>query len=356
VCRARDLRVAGWVLYVEYERWRVNCSGCGGVHVERLDWLAKNPRYTERFALHVGNLCRSMTNKAVAELERLHDSTVKDLSTLYMAEQVRRAGVPAPRAIGIDEIAIHKGHHYRVVVSDLERGRPIWFGGSGRTEADVDLFFAELGPKKSARIELAVMDMWRPLRTSVNKNAASAAIVFDKFHIMRHLSDALDQVRRDEYKRLQGQDRRYIKGQRYTLLSNRENLSLDGRKALAKLLAANKRLNTAYLLKEAFGQLWSYRTERGARAFFERWKQSLRWQRLAPYQKFVRMIERHWGGIAAYCHPDNKVSLGLVEGLNNKIRVIQRSAYGYRDEDYLKPKIIASFLPQLPQNARLHPH
>jgi len=356
LCRARDLRVAGWIVHVEFERWRVQCPGCGGVHVERLDWLARNPRYTERFALHVGNLCRSMTHKAVAELERLHDSTVKDLSKLYMAEQVRRAGMPAPRAIGIDEIAIHKGHDYRVVVSDLERGRPIWFGGSGRTEADIDQFFADLGPNKSARIELAVMDMWRPFRTSVGKNAPNASVVFDKFHIMRHLSDALDQVRRDEYKRLQGKDRSYIKGQRYTLLSNRENLTLDGRKALTKLLAANKRLNTAYLLKEAFGQLWSYRSERGARAFFERWKQSLRWQRLAPYQKFVKMIERHWDGIAAYCHPDRKVSLGLVEGLNNKIRVIQRSAYGYRDEDYLKLKIIASFLPPLPQNARLHPH
>lgn len=173
---------------------------------------------------------------------------------------------------------------------------------------------------------------------------------------MRHLSNALDQVRRDEYKRLQGKDRSYIKGQRYTLLSNRENLSLDGRKALKTLLAANKRLNTAYLLKESFGQLWGYRTERGARAFFERWQQGLRWQRLAPYQKFVRMIERHWDGIAAYCTPENKVSLGLVEGLNNKIRVIQRSAYGCRDEDYLKLKIIASFLPPLPQNARLDPH
>lgn len=325
------------------------------MHVERLDWLANNPRYTERFALHVGNLCRSMTNKAVAELERLHDSTVKDLSKRYMAEQVRRAGMPAPRAIGIDEIAIHKGHDYRVVVSDLERGRPIWFGGSGRSVADLDQFFAELGPKKTARIELAVMDMWRPFRTSVSKNVPNASIVFDKFHIIGHLSDALDQVRRDEYKRLQGADRSYIKGQRYTLLSNRENLSLDGRKALTKLLAANKRLNTAYLLKESFGQLWSYRTERGARAFFERWKQSLRWQRLQPYQKFVAMIEKHWDGIAAYCHPHNKVSLGLVEGLNNKIRVIQRSAYGYRDEDYLRLKIIASFLPPLPENARLHP-
>ncbi len=286
-------------MHVKFERWRVSCPGCGGVHVERLDWLANNPRHTERFALHVGNLCRSMTNKAVAELERLHDSTVKDLSKLYMAEQVRPAGTPAPRAIDIDEIAIHKGHDYRVVVSDLERGRPIWFGGNGRTEADIDQFFADLGPKKSARIELAVMDMWRPFRNSVGKNAPDAAIVFDKFH----LSDALDQVRRDEYKRLQGTDRSYIKGQRYTLLSSRENLSLDGRKALKKLLAANKRLNTAYVLKESFGQLWSYRTERGARAFFERWKQSLRWQRLAPYQKFVRMIERHWDGIAAHCEP-----------------------------------------------------
>ncbi|WP_372372196.1 ISL3 family transposase [Xanthomonas sp. NCPPB 1638] len=355
LCRARDLRAAGWMLFVEFERWRVDCPGCGGVHVERLDWLAKNPRYTERFALHVGNLCRSMTHKAVAELERLHDSTVKELSTLYMAEQVRRAGTPAPRAIGIDEIAIHKGHDYRVVVSDLERGRPIWFGGSGRTEADIDQFFAELGPKRSAGIDVAVMDMWRPFRNSVGKNAPNASIVFDKFHIMRHLSDALDQVRRDEYKRLQGQDRSYIKGQRYTLLSNRENLTLDGRKALAKLLAANKRLNTAYLLKESFGQLWSYRTERGAREFFERWKQSLRWQRLAPYQTFVGMIERHWDGIAAYCRPENKVSLGLVEGLNNKIRVIQRSAYGYRDEEFLRLKIIASFLHALPENARLHP-
>ena len=355
-CRVRDLRVAGWVVYLEFERWRVRCSGCGGVHVERLDWLAQNPRYTERFALHVGRLCTSMSNKAVAELERLHDSTVKDLSKLYMQEQVRRAGRLRPRAIGIDEIAVRKGHDYRVVVSDLDQGRPIWMGGNGRTQADVEQFFAQLGGKASDGIELVVIDMWRPFRNAVRDKAPNAAIVFDKFHIMRHLSKALDQVRRDEYRRLQGKDRSWIKGQRYTLLSARENLTLEGRQALKKLLAANRRLNTAYLLKESFGQLWSYRTERGARAFFERWKQSLRWQRLEPYRKFAEMIERHWDGIAAYCRPENKVSLGMVEGLNNKIRVIQRSAYGYRDEDYLRLKVIASFLPPLPENARLHPH
>ena len=356
VCRVRDLSLAGWRIYLEYERWRVNCRGCGGVHVEHLDWLANNPRYTQRFATHVGKLCRDMPNKAVAEMERLHHTTVKDLDKLYMQEQVERAGLPAPRAIGIDEISIRKGHNYRVIVSDLERARPIWVGGEGRKETDIDLFFKALGGKKSARIKLAAMDMWKPFRNSVINNAPNARIIFDKFHIMRHLSKALDEVRRREYKRLSGEDRSYIKGQRYTLLSRRENLSLDGRRALKKLLQANRRLNTAYVLKEAFGQLWDYRTERGARAFFTRWKDSLKWQRLHPYQKFVGMIESHWDGIASYCHPENKVSLGLVEGVNNKIRVLQRRAYGYRDEGYLKLKIVAAFLPPLPRNAVFNPH
>ena len=265
-------------------------------------------------------------------------------------------GLPAPWAIGVDEISIRKGHNYRVIVSDLERARPIWVGGEGRKETDIDLFFKALGGKKSARIKLAAMDMWKPFRNSVIHNAPNARIIFDKFHIMRHLSKALDEVRRGEYKRLSGKDRSYIKGQRYTLLSRRENLSLDGRRALKKLLQANRRLNTAYILKEAFGKLWDYRTERGARAFFTRWKDSLKWQRLHPYQKFAGMIESHWDGIASYCHPENKVSLGLVEGVNNKIRVLQRRAYGYRDEEYLKLKIVAAFLPPLPRNAVFNTH
>jgi transposase len=317
------------------------------VYVERLDWLAKNPRFTQRYAMHVGALCREMTNKAVAELEHLHDSTVKDLDKIYMEKQVARAGLPAPRAIGVDEIAIRKGHNYRIVVSDLDRGRPIWVGGQGRTEADFDLFFAALGPKKTARIELAAMDMWKPFRNALARNAPKARVVFDKFHIMRHLSDALDEVRRSEYRRLAGKDRAFIKGQRYTLLSSRENLTHDGRASLKKLLSANKRLSVAYLLKESFGQLWSYQSEVWARAFFMRWQEGLKWQRLEPYRKFAAMIERHWDGIASYCRPENKVSLGLVEGLNNKIRVLQRRAYGYRDEDYLKLKIVAAFLPPL---------
>jgi transposase len=249
--------------------------------------------------------------------------------------------------IGVDEIAIRKGHTYRIVVSDLLRGRPIWFGGKDRSEASMSEFYVWLGAKKSGRIRLAVMDMWRPFRLATAAHAPNAAILFDKFHVVRHLGEALDAVRKSEYGRLAGRDRRYIKGQKYTLLSRKENLTLDGRKALKTLLSANKRLNTAYVLKESFGQLWSYEREGWARRFFENWRASLKWQRLKPYEKFAEMIDRHWDGIAAYCRLENKVSLGFVEGLNNKIRVIQRRAYGLRNEDYLRLKILTCMLPEL---------
>jgi transposase len=106
-------------------------------------------------------------------------------------------------------------------------------------------------------------------------------------------------------------------------------------------------LNTAYILRESFDQLWDYKSEAWARRFFDNWEAQLRWQRLKPYQKFAEMIDRHWDGIAAYCKPENKIALGFVEGLNNKIRVLQRRTYGLRDEEYLKLKILTASLPEL---------
>jgi transposase len=106
-------------------------------------------------------------------------------------------------------------------------------------------------------------------------------------------------------------------------------------------------LNKAYLLKEMFSQLWDYKREVWARRFFERWKSALRWQRLKPYEKFARMVEEHWDGIAAHCREENQVPLGFVEGINNKIRVIQRRAYGLRDEEYLRLKILTCMLPEI---------
>ena len=175
---------------------------------------------------------------------------------------------------------------------------------------------------------------WKPFRNATRAHAPQARIVFDKFHILRHLADALDEVRRREYWRVNEKDRKFIKGQCHTLLSNQANLDADGRRSLTLLLKANKRLHKAYLLKESFGQLWDYNYAGCARTFFDHWKAQLKWQRLAPFEKFAAMVERHWDGIAAYCHPDNKVSLGFMEGLNNKIRAIQRRAYGIKDQNY----------------------
>ena len=314
---------------------------------EKLDFLADNPFYSKRFAFYVGRRCRTATIKDVAEELHLDWHTVKSLEKEYMREQLRRTGTPAPRVIGIDEISIAKRHTYRILVSDLVRRRAIWFGGEDRSEASMDAFFRFLGPKKSAKVRLAVMDMWKAFRNSTKANAPKASILFDKFHVLRQLGEALDKVRKSEYARLAGKDRRFIKGQKYTLLAHPENLTANGRRSLRLLLAANKRLNTAYVLKESFAQLWDYNREAWARRFFENWRDSLKWQRLKPYEKFAAMIDRHWDGIAAYCEPENKVALGFVEGLNNKVRVIQRRAYGLRDEEYLRLKILSCTLAQI---------
>ena len=346
----RDLPCGDLRIYLELDVRRVACRHCGGVKREALDWLAANPRYTKRFALYVGKQCRSASVKEVALDLRLDWHTVKEMDKVYMREQLARAGEPRPGIIGIDELAIRKGHVYRIVVSDLEREQPIWFGGVDRSEESLAMFYDFLGEARSQRIRLAVMDMWRAFRKATTVHAPHAAILYDKFHILRHLNEAIDKVRKAEYKRLTNRpDRKFIKGQKYVLLSHRENLSPEKRRQLQTLLAANKRLNTAYVLKEQFGQLWSYRREPWARRFFEQWRAALRWQRLKPFEQFAALIDRHWEGIAMYCRPENKVSLGFVEGLNNKIRVIQRRCYGLRDEDYLHLKILTCTLPPLPR-------
>jgi transposase len=345
--RVRDFPCGDIRIYLELEVRRVECRSCGKVKQERFSFLADNPFYTKRFAMYVGKRCRASTIRDVGKELHLDWKTVKSLEKEYMLELLHRAGNPAPKIIGIDEIAIRKGHIYRIVVSDLERGQPIWFGGKDRSEESMDKFYEWLGPKKRKQIKLALMDMWKAFENSARKNIPQAAILYDKFHVMRHLGESMDKVRKSEYARLSGKNRQFIKGQRYNLLSHRANLTMTGKQALDTLLSENKRLNTAYILKESFGQLWDYRSETWARKFFENWKSSLKRRNLKPYEKFAELIERHWDGIAAFCKPENKVSLGFVEGLNNKIRVIQRRAYGLRDEEYLRLKILTCMLPDI---------
>ena len=144
----RNLSCGDTRVYLEIEIRRVHCRSCGAVKQEKLPWLANNLYYTKRFAFYVGRRCRAATVRDVARELRLDWKTVKSLEMQYMREQLRRAGTPGPKVIGIDELSIGRGHNYRIVVSDLVRGRPIWFGGTDRSEKSMDLFYEWLGPRK----------------------------------------------------------------------------------------------------------------------------------------------------------------------------------------------------------------
>ncbi|HNP31180.1 MAG TPA: transposase [Nitrospirales bacterium] len=203
--------------------------------------------------------------------------------------------------------------------------------GVDRSERSLDLFYQWLEARKAAGIRLAVMDIWRAFNTSTERRARQSAILYDMFHMMRHLGKGLDTVRKQEYRPLADPDRSLIKGQKYTVLSRKKKLTLEGRRSLKTLFSANKRLNTVDLLKESFGHLWEDQTEGWAKRFFENWKALLKWQRLKLYEEFAGMIERHWDGIAVYVKAENKVSRGFVEGLNKEIRMIQIRVYGFRE-------------------------
>ena len=348
--RVRDLNCGDMRIFLEFEYRRVECKHCQAVRQEFIPWLSNNKRVTQRFAREIGRMCREVSVIRVAAMHNLSWGQVRRLEMIYMKELVDKYPTSKRlRAIGVDEVSIKKGHRYAIVVADMDQQRPIWMSTTlGRDKGHMDAFYKELGDKQCKEIEIAVMDMWKPFRNSLNDNAPQAQIIYDKFHVLGHLNDAIDKVRRQEYKRASEKDRKFIKGQRYTLLSKEANLNLKGQESLKLLLKVNKRLNKAYVMKESFAQLWDYDDPAKARQFFDNWKSQLRWSRLKPYQNFVNLIERHWNGIVSYCDPNHKVSLGFMEGLINKIRVIQRRSYGIQNLEYLKLKIITSFIKDQP--------
>ncbi|TKB79546.1 MAG: transposase [Nitrospira sp.] len=190
------------------------------------------------------------------------------------------------------------------------RRRPLWFGGKARSEERRDACSQWLGPSKRQQIRLAVLDRWQAFRHSTRKPepAPQAALLCDPFHGIRHRGTAVDTGRKPDYDRLTGKERRFINGQQYTRLSHRENLKPAGRTSRRRRLKANRRLHTASRLQEAVGRLWDDEREGWARRFFEHWRESRKWQRLKPYEKFAEMIDRHWDGIAAACQPENTVA------------------------------------------------
>ena len=247
------------------------------------------------------------------------------------------------RLLAMDEFAIQKGHRYATVVVDPERKRVLWVG-RGRSRADVRPFFELLGPDGCARLRAVAMDMNTAYDLEVKQHCPNAEVVYDLFHVVaKYGREVIDRVRVDEANRLRDDQpvRRVVKTSRWLLLRNRDNVPAEQAVKLDELLAANHALLTVYLLKDELKRLWRYRHAGWARRAWLDWKQRALDSGLEPLKVFARRLEPYLPGILAHCRWP--LGTNLVEGINNKIKVIKRVAYGYRDDTYFFLKIRAAF-------------
>ena len=325
--------------FLRFMQYRVLCPDCG-LKVEALPWLARYARVSSPLACQVAELCKVMANKDVALFERLDWDTVKEIDKRAIKKAQASRPLNGITVLGFDEIGVGQGQTYWHMVSAMESPRKpeLLYIGEGRKEKDLEGFWKWYGKDRAATITHAVMDMWKGFINSFKAHCPQAAIIFDKFHVIRHLLDALNKVRGQELRRAKGKFHGLLAGKKFILLARQAHVRGKSRQALNDLLAFSKKLMKAHLLKESFGHLWSYKSKTWATKFFKGWVRDLRWTRLKPYQKFVKMVQKHLDGILSYC--DKKVFLGFIEATNLHAKNIIRRAYGYRDKEYMKLKII----------------
>jgi transposase len=322
-------------VYLAVEVHRVSCPRCG-VKVEWLGFVEGKHRHTVRFAKAVARDCEDAPTNRVAAKWRLSAQTVRRIDKQALLSWKRGRKRRALRLMGVDELFWRKGHCL-TVVSDLERGEPIWAGPERKKETLDRFFTEELPPRRRRWVRAVCADMWEPYRLSLREHLPKAAIVYDKFHVMKHVNHAIDETRRQEFFRQGGRLRSLMRGKRWLLLTRRRNLSRRKRGLLNEALSINRRLFKAYYLKEQIDRLWNYTYEGAARRFFEAWVRSLRWQRLPAFKKLTRTLETHLDGILAYCR--HKVPFGVVEAINGNLRAVIRRGRGYRDHEYLVLKV-----------------
>jgi transposase len=313
------------------EAHRVYCRRCG-VRGERIEFLEGKHPYTRRFAAAVARDCEDAAVRRVATKWGLSPQTVRRIDKRSLRAWAERRRRRPLRWMGVDEIFWGKGKCL-TVVSDLDAGEPIW-AGEERKKATLDRFFAEYLPARRRRAVKAVcVDMWEPFIQSLRQHLPKAAIVFDKFHVMKHVNDAVDETRREEFFRHSPRLRAAMRGKRWLLLTRWHNLSHPKRTQLKAALALNRRLFKAYYLKEQIERLWSYSYEGAAIRFLDHWVKSLRWQRLPAFQKLALTLLEHLEGLLAYCK--HKVPFGVVEAINGNLRSLIRRGRGYQDHEYL---------------------
>lgn len=342
VRRIRDLPLFEDRVELRLPRLRLACPRCGP-RLEQVAWLDPHARVTRRLAQSVARFCMVASVRHAARWHGLDWKTAKAIDFRELERTLGPPNLDGVRMLAMDEFAIQKGHRYATVVVDPERKRVLWVG-RGRSRAEVRPFFELLGPERCAQIKAVAMDMNTAYDLEVRMHCPNAEVVYDLFHVVaKYGRDVIDRVRVDEANRLRDDKpaRRVVKTSRWLLLRNRENVPADKAVQLDELLAANRALLTVYLLKDDLKQLWRYRSEAWARKAWKSWKRRAMRSGLQPLRHFARCLEPYLPGILAHCRWP--LGTNLVEGINNKIKVIKRIAYGFRDDAYFFLKIRAAF-------------
>lgn len=339
----RDLPMLGRPVRLRVHLRRLACGSCGR-RAEWVSWLARHARLTRRLEEAVALWCARLPTQHVAELFGLHWGTVRRLEQHRLQVQLDALPRPQPRRLVMDEFALYKGHRYASVVLDAETRRVLWIG-EGRSREAIRPFFKELGPAGCARIEAVAMDMNTAFDLEVRQHCPNARVVYDLFHVVaKYGREVIDRVRVDEANRLRHDKpaRRVIKQARWLLLRNPENLRQPEQQIhLQELLSANQSLMTVYLMKAQLKALWTAASAWQWRTAWRQWLRHAQESQIPALMLFAKRLSSYWRGILSRVRWP--MHTGQLEGINNRIKVIKRMAYGYRDSSFFFMKIKAAF-------------
>jgi transposase len=341
--QVRDLPMGRWkVVWLTFQKFRVRCPTCQAIRTEELPWIDFQQRATKRFQDEVALACRALRSvEDVARAYHLGWDRVKTWDKAALKRLVDPPNFTGVKILAVDELAIRKGHTYATRVIDVETKRTL-FVTRDRDQRALARFYRALGPQGRRRIAAIAMDMHEPYILITQRRLSQAKIVFDQFHVLAMYSRVIDKVRAQEARGKPEHERTFIKGSRYLLLKNAQNLLPYQELKLKELLRVNRRLNTLYVLKDDLKQLWRYVYPAAARSWFEGWCRRAMRSRIPLLKTFARTMRKNWEGIVSHC--SYPIHTGLLEGLNNLAKVIKRIAFGFRDDEYFFLKLRASHL------------
>lgn len=335
----QTLPIGSRQVYIMLAIPRVECRTCKIIRQINIGFAEPRRTYTKAFERYVLELSRHMTIQDVARHLGVGWDIIKNIQKRYLSKRYGRPKLKRLKLIAIDEISIGRGHRYLTVVLDLKSGA-IVFVGDGKGADALAPFWRRLKSSK-AQIEAVAMDMSPSYISAVSANLPKAEIVFDHFHIIKMFNDKLAEFRRDLQREANESDQEVLKGTRWLLLKNPENLdeARNEKQRLEKALNLNKPLATAYYLKEDLRQLWEQEDKFHAEIFLDDWIARAEVSEIKILLKFAQTLNNHRDGILAYY--DYPISTGPLEGTNNKIKTLQKQAYGFRDMEFFKLKIYA---------------